>query len=89
MISIGELVASDFEKTMMLEPRADLDGAIIGVVEDGGEYRVVYDLDKLTKAFMDMNHWGLDTAIEWMDFNVIPGHLGPGTPIFMDPIKPH
>ncbi len=92
MISIGELVASDFEQMMLLEPRADLDCAIVGVSYDSfgpGAYRAVYDADKLLAAFMRMNDWGRDTAQEWIDFNVTSAYVGPGTPVYMDPITPH
>ena len=56
---------------------AGLDAAIIRTDSDGV---VVYSYDKAVKILMTTNHWGLEEAIEWMEFNILGGHLGPLTP---------
>lgn len=66
---------------LLLEP-ADLDKAIVGMVERCGSSPVVlYSTPKLRRAFMRQG-MTREEAQEWMDLNVLGAYLGEGTPMF-------
>ncbi len=63
--------------TLVLEPRDDLDCAIVAV--EGG--LALYDLALLTEAFMRAEGWSREDALEWIDFNVDPRMVVNSEPI--------
>ena len=76
------------EGSMALEPREHLDVAIVGVGSQAcGPNVLVYDREILVHAFMKMNDWDRDAAVEWIDFNVVQAYVGTGTPIIMEPLE--
>ena len=58
-----------------------LDEAIIGYENE----KVIYDYNKCVEVFMKDNEWDWETAVEWMEFNVVGAYVGPKTPLFIDP----
>lgn len=69
-----------------------LDDAIIGIGHRCGQPDLlVYDTDLVVKLLMDREGWSYDEAVEWMEFNIVGGWHGEGTPIWMyrsDPDEP-
>lgn len=79
---------SDLHGAIMLEPREQLDDAIVGWDMDGTH--VVYSYEKLVacfhEAFEDVDEDDrLTAAIEWVDYNVVRGaaHMGERRPIII------
>ena len=54
---------------LFLEPRADLDAAIVRRTRGGAP---VYGYARLVAVFMALNEWDEETAAEWVDYNVAP-----------------
>ena len=52
------------------DEREDFAPAIIGVRLTPTP-AVVYNYDKLVKCFMQQNEWDYETAVEWVDYNVL------------------
>ncbi len=77
-----EYLADVHPEVILLEP-SELDAAIIGVVEDKGEPRVVYSRRKLIECFEDQG-MEAEAAEEWYEFNVAGAYLGPNTPLYLD-----
>lgn len=76
---LGELYPDS--NIVLLEPKC-LDAAVIGISHDE---RLIYDYDKLIKAFMDGDNMTEEEAIEWIDYNTlrtIP-YMGNNSPIIM------
>ena len=57
-------------ETARLEPKL-LDSAIVGMLDMGSGFKVVYDYYALVKAFRRANKWDEQTAMEWVDFNTV------------------
>ena len=53
----------------------DYASAFIGVTDDN---RAVYSYEKMIDYLMNLEGWDYDTAVEWVDFNVlsIQSHTG-------------
>lgn len=74
---------------ILLEPREQLDDAIIGWDMDG--HHVYYSYEKLVAAFYnafddeDTDEDKLTTAVEWVDYNVVRGvaYMGERAPIII------
>lgn len=73
-----------FEDSVLLDP-VDLDAAVIGHTDEG---RVIYDYEKLVKAFMDTDGMTDEEAREWIDYNTLRAlpYAGEKAPIVMYPI---
>lgn len=73
---------------IVLEPRDELDDAIVGWDMDGNH--VIYSYEKLVAAFynafddIDENE-RLQTAVEWVDYNVVRGvaYMGERRPVII------
>jgi len=68
------------EGTLVLEPRATYDRAIVGSVEADGERVTVYRRPLLVKALMDHEEMRWTEAEEWVSHNTEGAYVGPGTP---------
>lgn len=66
--------------TLVLEPRATYDRAIVGSVEADGERVTVYRRPLLVKALMDLEEMRWTEAEEWVSHNTEDAYVGPGTP---------
>ena len=55
------------ENAVILYPK-ELDNAIVGVSIYG---RLVYSVESLVTEFMNIHDWDRETAVEWVDFNVL------------------
>lgn len=66
----GALVADGFE------------GALIGLVEDMGRTRALYDLEECEKILVKRDGMTPQDAAEYLDFNVLGAYVGPQTPAF-------
>lgn len=62
-----ELVELGYEECVLLEPKS-LDEAIIGITHDN---RIIYEYEKLVKAFMEHDGMTNEEAVEWIDYNTI------------------
>ena len=83
-----DLSELELDEALALEPREHLDVAIVGVGSQAcGPDLLVYDREILVHAFMKMNDWDREGAIEWIDFNVVQAFVGPGTPIIMEALN--
>ena len=69
---------------VILEP-SYLDEAIIGISHDD---RLIYDYEKLIKAFMKGDKITEEEAIEWIDYNTLRSlpYMGSNAPIIMNHI---
>lgn len=56
------------------------DDAIIGISECG---RVIYNIDKMIKILVSDNEMSEIEALEYLDFNVLCGHFGDYSPIYL------
>lgn len=54
---------------VLLEPREHMDKAILGLTNDLNH--IVYSQDKIVTAFMKMNRWNYEEAVEWYDYNTL------------------
>jgi len=61
------------------------DQAIIGVDSKGEQPVVKYDYNKCVAILVKDNNMSHESAMEWMDFNVVSANVGPGTPVFCYP----
>ena len=69
-------------EVIMLEP-AELDVAILGLVERCGEEPVLlYSVKKLVGAF-EAQGMTNEEAAEWVDFNILGAYMGETTPRFL------
>jgi len=62
----------------------DLDNAIIGLTDDivSGTQRFVYDYNKCVETLMKQGN-DEQSAIDWIDYNVLGSYLGKETPIIV------
>lgn len=80
---------SELEGCIMLEPRDELDEAIVGWDMDGNH--VIYSYEKLIAAFYKQFDDELDEdermeqAVEWVDYNVVRGvgYMGERKPVII------
>jgi hypothetical protein len=76
----------DLHGAIMLEPREELDHAVIGVSMD--MQNVIYSYEGLVECYERMfgdADDALESAIEWVDYNVVRGvgHMGERRPIII------
>lgn len=76
----------DLHGAIMLEPREELDHAVIGVSMD--MQNVIYSYEGLIECYQKMfddADDSLETAIEWVDYNVVRGvdYMGDRRPIII------
>ena len=55
----------------------NLEGGLIGIAPDG---IAEYSYERCVEYLMSQEDWSYLDAIEWMNFNVVPMHVGPETP---------
>ena len=67
---------------LRLEPRAQFDPAIVGVVKRFHSTFLLYDLDAVV-ALLVAEGMSEEEAIEHFEFNIIGGWVGEGTPGFL------
>ena len=70
-------------EVVMLEP-AELDVAILGLVDDEDTPRLVYSMKGLIAALQTINDWDYEEAVEWYEFNISGARMGPNTPIYLE-----
>jgi len=58
-----------------------LDAAIIGTATDG---RVIYSLELAVGVLVDRDQMDQDEAREYLMFNSVGAHVGPGTPVWVE-----
>jgi len=68
------------DESVILTP-SELDDAIVGVSMSG---RIVYSIESLVLIFQNMNNWDKNTALEWVDFNVLGLGNSDPFPIFIN-----
>ena len=72
---------------MLLEPRDEWDGCIIGTVRRFNDQFVLYSrrkvIAKLMRDFHDSEDPYMD-AIEWFEFNIVGAWVGDTTPGFLE-----
>jgi hypothetical protein len=56
----------------------DLDECIIGITE---EACAVYDIHKMEKTLMELNDWDIETAAEYVEYNILQAYIGEFTPV--------
>lgn len=79
-----EYLAEVHPEVIILEPPG-LDNAILGLVDDGDEPRLVYSRRKLIELLQVVNDgWGYEDAEEWYEFNIASMHVGPNSPIYLE-----
>lgn len=75
-------------EALLLEPRNDLDPALVRVVHRPCAPPVAgYDVGLLIECFKKANGWTDEQAWEWYDYNVACAYLGEHTPVYLDAIK--
>ena len=63
------------------------DDAIIGFGSQWGSFdSVIYDRERCIAILVERDDMSYDEALEFFDFNVACAYVGPGTPIFMQPM---
>jgi|TARA_R110002126_G_scaffold88830_3_gene212648 hypothetical protein len=63
------------------------DDAIIGFGGQWGSFNsVIYDRERCIAILVERDDMSYDEALEFFDFNVACAYVGPGTPIFMQPM---
>lgn len=86
---VDELIANneDVHGAIMLEPREELDEAIVGVTLD--QQRFVYSYERLIAAYARMFSDDEDAELaaqEWVDYNVVRGvgYMGDRAPLIVN-----
>lgn len=69
------LLADGFEKAAI--------GVVSYDIASGSHGRVVYDYDVCVAILMSRDGMSDEEAIEYMEFNVVGGYVGEGTPVFL------
>jgi len=59
------------------------DCAIIGVACGHDSGRVVYDCEKMVKAFMKSNGCDYEESLEFLEFNTFGAYVGDNTPLYL------
>lgn len=61
-----------------------MDAALLGYTSTEDEPQIaVYDYDLMVNAFMELNDWSQEEALEWIEFNVVGAYIGPTTPLIV------
>jgi hypothetical protein len=61
-----------------------LEDALVGLARRCGQpVLAVYDYNKCVEVFMARDAMSHEDAVEWIEFNVVGGWLGPSTPIML------
>jgi hypothetical protein len=62
-----------------------LDDAVVGLTRDikSGEYRVVYDINRVLNLLQNDQGMSYDDAVEHLEHNIVGAHLGDLTPVWM------
>lgn len=65
-----------------------MDDAILGGFYDlsTSTYRLVYSRPKVVEILQTRDGMTYDEAFEFAEFNIFGAWVGPGTPIFMEPV---
>ena len=65
------------------------DDAIIGTCYDyaAAAFRLIYSLEKCVILIVKKENISEESAIEWLEYNVITMFIGPGQPIFLENYK--
>ena len=83
LTDILEHLADYGEEALLMEPRSQYDGCILGI---GYRYSdgplAIYSIERVL-AVLQANGMDVEGAVEWFDFNVIGGWNGAGTPIYI------
>ncbi len=58
----------------------DLDKAVIGL--DEPSRRIIYCVDKLIEALMELHDWDHEEALDWFGYNIEGAYIGQYTPIY-------
>lgn len=74
------------EGALLLEPREQFDGAVIGIAERINLRVAAYDSEKVIEALMVHDGMERDEAVEWFEFNIRGAWMGEGSPVFIDPL---
>ena len=61
----------------------DWDDCIIGVTDDFGTIRVVYDYNKMIEVFVRDNECVYEDAIEYLEYNTLGAYVGKKTPLYI------
>ena len=61
----------------------EYDIAIVGLSQEFDNYRVVYSESKVLDVLMEYHEMDYESAMEWNEFNIKGGYLGPQTPSFI------
>ena len=61
------------------------DDAVMGLTYDAnaGHWRVIYDSSECLAVLMERDGMGFEEAVEFFDYNVTGGAVGPQSPLFM------
>lgn len=61
------------------------DSAVIGLTYDAnaGHWRVIYDCEMCITLLMQRDGMSFEEAVEFFDYNVTGGAVGPQSPLFM------
>ena len=61
----------------------EYDIAIVGLSEEFNNYRIVYSEEKVLDVLMEYHEMDYESAVEWHEFNIKGGYLGPNAPSFI------
>ncbi len=65
-----------------------LDDAIIGItIGNYGESTIAYDYNKCINIIATLHNLDLNSAQEYLDFNIVNAYIGKQTPIFINVIN--
>jgi len=79
-----EQLTEEFDTLTFLEPRADFDPCIIGVVQrNNQEPSLCYAYEKVIHALKSMGGISDEEAEEHFSFNIIGAYVGKTTPCFL------
>ena len=79
-----EQLAESFDTLTFLEPRADFDSCIIGVVQrNNQEPSLCYAYEKVIYALKSIGGISDEEAEEHFSFNIIGAYVGETTPCFL------
>jgi hypothetical protein len=62
------------------------DDCIIGICNEFGPARLIYDSEAVLNALQTRNNMSREEATEYYSFNIVGAYVGEQTPILMDPV---
>jgi len=69
VVGAGKVRLATMKKSYIkLEPHTAFKKAIVRTSKDGC---ITYSYDLLVKVCMDLNDWDEQTAVEWVDYNIV------------------